>query len=434
MLPETPAPSSSTIQSEGTGWGKLHSHFRPYVERLNRSYYVHNPLVQEFNHFLETHEFGYFAVEAEPGMGKSAFAAWVTTREKRCAAHFVELGSGANETATVVRSVGAQLINSWELHDLAPGGVLSRDSGDPAWLAMVIEAAADRRDRIESEARIVIVVDAVEAAREQPAHALPFGLPEHLPRGVFVVITARSGQLRSLPPAQHYVRQRPDMPENRAALRGFLHLTIRDDIRIAQALSEYGVAEERFVDDLLKFSAGSWVYVHYVLKLIELDPAAVRNVPRLPSGLGTFYDHCILPLCRESADQEPRVALLAALGAAGEPLDADGLCSLAGVSGPALVDRLMQDGLQPFCDVTLADDDPSGRPLYALHHASLREYLSGSPSVTISDADARLRERIARACRSAHGRICDRYLNPWDGLGCGLSALVNSPELADVDG
>jgi hypothetical protein len=94
----------------------------------------------------------------------------------------------------------------------------------------------------------------------------------------------------------------------------------------------------------------------------------------------------------------------------------------------------MQDGLQPFCDVTLADDDPSGRPLYALHHASLREYLSGSPSVTISDADARLRERIARACRSAHGRICDRYLNPWDGLGCGLSALVNSPELADVDG
>ena len=75
------------------------------------------------------------------------------------------------------------------------------------------------------------------------------------------------------------------MPENRAALRGFLHLTIRDDIRIAQALSEYGVAEERFVDDLLKFSAGSWVYVHYVLKLIELDPAAVGNLPLVyPAG------------------------------------------------------------------------------------------------------------------------------------------------------
>ena len=41
-------------------------------------------------------------------------------------------------------------------------------------------------------------------------------------------------------------------------------------------------------------------------------------------------------------EQESRIALLAALGAAGEPLDGSALCSLAGLSDPALVDGLMR--------------------------------------------------------------------------------------------
>ena len=62
--------------------------------------------------------------------------------------------------------------------------MLFRASGDPAWLASVMEKAAECRDKREAGARIVIVVDALEAAHEWPDRALPFGLPEHLPRGV----------------------------------------------------------------------------------------------------------------------------------------------------------------------------------------------------------------------------------------------------------
>lgn len=408
--------------------------FRAYVQALIGSYYERNPLVEAFLVFLEDHDRGFFAVEAEPGMGKSAFAAWVTTREERCSAHFLELSLGANRTPTVVRSLGAQLILAWGLYELATDGLLSADSGDPAWLHTVIEAAAARRDSEHSDQRIVIVVDALNAARDYPESMLPFGLPDQLPHGVFVVITSQAGQLKNLPLAQsRHVRLRPGNAGNQAALHGFLEAAICDDGQVASAVQDYGVAGETFVRHLMKASAGSWVYAHYALESIRLDPAMVRRLPALPPGVGSYYDRSILGLCRTSPVQGERIALLAALGAAGEPLDARGLCALAEVEDPALVENMMQDGLRPFCTVTLPDDISPGLPRYRPHHPSLRAYLSGAGADSAPDAGAQLRERIGRAYRGAHDRICDRYLTAWGGLGSGLHVLARQPELAAAD-
>jgi len=408
--------------------------FQAYVQDLTGSYYERNPLVKAFIAFLEENDRGYFAVEAEPGIGKSAFAAWVTAREETCSAHFLELSLGTNRTATVVRSLGAQLIRAWELHDLAPGGLLPAGSGDPAWLPTVIEAAAARRDSEHSNRRIVIVVDALNAAHDYPNSMLPFGLPEHLPRGVFVVVTSRAGQLKNLPPAQaRHVRLRPENAENQAALRSFLKAAAREDGQVGRALQEHEVAGETLVRRLIQASAGSWVYAHYALESIRLDPAMVLRLPALPPGLGAYYDRYILRLCRTSPVQAERIALLAALGAAREPLDARGLCTLAEVDDPALVEDMMQDGLRPFCKAIRTDDGSLGLPRYSPDHPSLREYLSGAGADGVPDADAQLRERIGRAYRSAHDRICDRYLTAWGGLGSGLPILASQPELAAAD-
>jgi hypothetical protein len=432
-----PGNTGTIITNALVGWRPISGApqaFRPQADP-DHPYYERNPLVEDFRRFLKRYDRGYFAVEAEPGMGKSVFAAWVTAQEHGCAAHSVQQGGGADMTSTVVPNLGKQLIRTWKLDDLAPGGLLPGDSSEPAWLARVIGTAAAHRDKHRSKERIVIVVDALEAAHDYPERALPFGLPEQLPRGVFVVVTARAGQLRNLPPTQvHHVRLRPDQPENRMALDGFLRTKISDDEWIAHALRESGVTGTRFADDLLTHSAGSWLYVRYVLESIKRDPGVIRDIPGLPRGLDAYYDKHILPLCRASSVQGERIALLAALGAAGEPLSAGSLCSLAGLNEPTLVEKLMTDGLDVFCDIVVAQDDPSGLPRYAPHHTSLREYLSGSTSETATDADAILRERIGRACRSAHARICDRYLESWGGLGSGLGSLMSQPELADADG
>ncbi|MFF7788870.1 hypothetical protein [Streptomyces sp. NPDC007991] len=399
--------------------------YRGYVDALTPTYYEHNPLVAEFHRFLGRRDRGYFAVEAEPGMGKSAFAAWVEGRQETDAAHFVQKGAGAEQTAPAVRSLGAQLITAWRLDDLAPDGLLSGGSGEPEWLALVIEKAAARRDEQEPGRPIVIVVDALEAVSEYPALELPFGLPRHLPNGVYAVVTARTGRLRNTPADQtHRVTLPPDDPGNLTALDGFLRTRSREDTYLARALDRYGVGEGAFAAQVLERSRGSWVYAHYVLKSIGEDPQTVRRLPDLPVGLDDYYKVRVLPLCL-GPDRQPderRIALLAALGAAAEPVDGPTLCSLAGTDEPSLVDTLMRDGLRPFCTVVTPEDDPDGPPRYTPHHPSLREYLSGSP-------DAALRQ----ATRAAHARICDRYLTAWGGLDSGLDALASHPELADAD-
>lgn len=399
---------------------------RGYVDTLTRFYYELNPLVTEFHRFLDERDRGYFAVEAEPGMGKSAFAAWVKTREDADAAHFVQNGAGAGRTANAVRSLGAQLITGWGLDDLAPDEWLSDGSGEPEWLALVIERAAARRDEQRPGQHIVLVVDALEAVHEYPPTEMPFGLPQRLPHGVYVVVTARTGQLRNTPADQTCrVTLPPDAPGNLKALGGFLRTRVREDAGLARALSTYGVTEDAFAAQILERSRGSWVYAHYVLESIGEDPPAVRTLPDLPEGLDAYYNERTLPLCLgpDGEQDARRIALLAALGAAGEPVDAGALCSLAGLDEPSLIDALMRDGLRPFCTVVVPEGDLEGLPRYTPHHPSLREYLSGS-------SNAALRQ----ASRAAHSRICDRYLAAWGGLDSGLSTLAATPELADADG
>ncbi|MFV2104663.1 hypothetical protein [Micromonospora sp. LOL_024] len=397
-----------------------------YVDSLTRAYYPNNPLVANFRRFIEEQDRGYFAVEAEPGMGKSAFAAWVEARPETDAAHFVQNGAGAGLTAAVVRSLSAQLITAWKLDDLAPGGWLSDSSGEVEWLADVIEQAARRRNEQGSTRPIVLVVDALDAAYEYPAIELPFGLPQWLPERVYVVVTARTGQFRNLPWDQtRRVALLPESADNCEALEGFLRDRARNDPRIARALEGHGVAEEAFALRILERSRGSWVYAHYVIESIGQDPRRMRDLPGLPEGLEAYYQSRVLSICLGGDRQydERRVRLLAALGVAGEPVDAHTLCSLAGLDEPSLVDALMRDGLQPFCTVVGPGEEADETVRYAPHHPSLREYLSGA-------SDGTLRQ----AARAAHARICERYLAAWGGLESGLGTLAAQPQLAGADG
>lgn len=399
---------------------------RGYVDALTVTYYEHNPLVAAFHRFLDERDRGYFAVEAEPGMGKSAFAAWVAGRQETDAAHFVQNGARAGRTATAVRSLGAQLIAAWKLDDLTLGGWLLGGSGEPEWLGIVIERAAARRDEQRPARPIVIVVDALEAAYDYPATELPFGLPRRLPKGVYVVATARNGRLRNTPADQtHRVVVAPDAAGNIEALDGFLHTRARGDRRLVRALDQYGIATDTFVAQVLDRSRGSWIYAHYVLAAIDQEPRTVCSLPELPNGLDAYYEEHVLPLCLGPDGQadERRTVLLAALGAAREPVDAATLSSLAGLDEPSLFDGLLRDGLRPFCTIVTPDDDPDAPPRYLPHHSSLREYLTNSSDPT-----------LRRATRTAHARACDRYLTAWGGLDLGLGALVAHPELADMDG
>ena len=400
-------------------------------------------LMAEIDAFCHQRDRGYFLIEGDAGMGKTTFAAWLA-RQKRCAVHFAQADPDSGITVVAVRSLGAQLIAAWNLLELAPGGALPRDAGSAGWFRAVLRGAARHRDHVAPGMPIVLVVDALDAAAEHPVGHLPLGLPDRLPGGVYVVATARTGGLRhAAQQEEEYAGRGLDgaHDENLADLRRYLVRAV-DERSVAKAIASAGIGVEQFTDVLVERSLGVWVYVRYVLEEIKRDPRRARELPGLPRGLEAYYHNNLARLCDGPDGSSLYMPLLATLAVAAEPVEVSTLAALARIGDRQRVQQILDHELRPYVSILRLPGEPRRR--FRIGHPSLSEYLVGSFDSPAADARelgvsaqsdvSSLREELASACRDAHRRICNRYLEAWGGLDDNLPNLEADPELGGLDG
>src|SRR6266571_5241545 len=118
-------------------------------------------LLDSFDDFLRTRDRGYFVLEAEVGLGKTTFLAWLAS-ERGYVHHFVRLMPDERDVGTALRNLCAQIIRAWDL-----------DS-----------EAARRRDAVRPGEPIVIVVDGLNEVEPLP-NQNALSLPATLPQGVY---------------------------------------------------------------------------------------------------------------------------------------------------------------------------------------------------------------------------------------------------------
>ncbi|MFI6604000.1 hypothetical protein ACIBHX_47875 [Nonomuraea sp. NPDC050536] len=351
-------------------------------------------LTERVDAFLATHPRGYFLIEADAGLGKSTYAAWLAA-DRDYPRHFTREGGDVRQAATAIRNLGAQLVAGYGLDELAPGGLLPPESGGTAWLTRVLRAAASRR-------RVVLVVDGLDEAVATGHDVLPLGLPAELPDGVYVVATLRPGTpLPGLREPYEICKFRHHREENLADLRAHVEALVRTP-ELAAKIDQAGLTQKAAADLLVDRSDGVWVYLHYVTQAGALDLS-------LPRGLEDYYAAALAGL-------NEWLPVLATLAVAEEPLDADTLVRLAGTCDADSVTDLLTGPLRPFCRV---EGDT-----FACYHASLRDYLTGGGAGMVTDAQESRRKRMARATRQAHDRICDHYLSLPEDLGYGRRHLA----------
>lgn len=147
-------------------------------------------LSSEVDQFIAENSCGYLFVEAEAGLGKTAFAAWLV-KTRGYLSHFSRY-SGGSSVQVALANLSAQLIIEFRLDDQAPGEMLPEWAQTPSGFESLLAAAAERTDHRQQP--IVLVIDGLDEA-DTPANGLPFGLPSLLPDGVYVVATYRIGRL-----------------------------------------------------------------------------------------------------------------------------------------------------------------------------------------------------------------------------------------------
>lgn len=400
----------------------------PVFERLRLDRFTGRDwLIAEVDSFLHDHDRGCFVLEAEAGLGKSAFLAHLV-QERGWIHHFVERAPGQDGLGPGLRSLAAQIALAWRIEPYASKWLLPAAASRPDFLETLLVDAAKRRDEVSPGEKIVVAVDALDESAAFPKQNV-LGLPKMLPEGVYLVVTQRPVEVTlNVDPPPRVFRLRPADLKNLEDMRELLERTVAL-VAVANLLAESGIAPGDFVTALLERSGGVWIYLHYVLAEIERGERRPLALEKLPRGLWQYYAE-YWSRHRAGLDWDLlELPLLATLAAIQEELPAHVLCAFAGVSETPHIGRLLGEVWRPYLAVSDA-----GERRYRCYHASLREFLDGSADRSaLTSSQQVLADELAMGTRAAHGRIADRALAIWGGLGGGLEGLRDPAQRA-LDG
>lgn len=288
----------------------------------------------------------------------------------------------------------------------------------------------------DPEARIVVLVDALDELRYSPAEPdilrVLRELPE-VPPNLRFLISSRPEAFLGRLLARSDAKELPlDVAgaDNWTDLRTYAEGAIGGD-GLKPVLEREGLNPEAFVDGLLDKATGNFLYLKSVLSGIQQaleDPAKrerlshLLRVEELPGALGRLYGYFlsfIVDWVTDSLDQDAWQKylrpFLGVLAVAQEPLSEEQIIAFTDLKREAIRD--LQRELRQFVETV-----DSQSPAYRIYHASFAVYLLDSEQNRDYWIDGRER----------HNCIADCYLNAWGGLEASLPGLQD-PAKRDLD-
>ena len=380
-------------------------------------------LVAEIERFVAEHDRGYFVIEANAGLGKTAFLAHYV-QQRSCVYHFSELAPGPDGIVASLRSLAAQLVGAWQLRPEDVDPLLHAGPQRADFLHELLIKTAAQRDRLKPQAPIVIVVDALDEAGT-PTGQNVLGLPRTLPPNVYFIVSQRPIKIRLNVDAPRQVFSIDARGEgNRRDQQRFLEQAL------ASLTRDRGEEVSVFVEQLLAKSDGNWVYLHYIVSDILRGSRSLDELEKLPQGVWQFYAQfweAWRDVHRDEWLQE-HLPLLTNLAAIRPESASCELLTTFTRTKPTRIRELLEEHWRPFVVVTRAN------PIrYRLYHASLREFLEGQVTLDgLTSQESSFALSLAAETQLAHSRIADRYLSAWGGLENKLNRL-SDPAARDLD-
>jgi hypothetical protein len=328
------------------------------------------------NDFLSSNPCGYFIIEGDPGLGKSALLAEFARRTASIA-HFNVRSLGINTAGQFIQSVCAQLVAE---ADLPYTTLPSQATEDGAFLLKVIEEAAQKL----SPDRLLIAIDAldeVDVTTHPPGANILF-LPGTLPNGVYVVMTRRQVDLPfvALSP-QRTLNMMEYRSENRNDVETYLtRAVVRPSLRAwidAQPLKANAktFTERDFVQQLATLSDNNFMYLRYVLPEIEDGAYKTLGIDRLPAGLEGYYnDHWRLMGMAAKPLPRVKIRIVYILCEVRQPVSRALISQFASNADMQIDELTVQEVLEDWAQF-LTKHTATQPVTYNIYHASFRDFL-----------------------------------------------------------
>lgn len=234
--------------------------------------------------FLYHQPNGYFIIEGDPGIGKSAILAKYVEKTG-CVAHFNVRSLGVNRADNFLESVCTQLISRYNL----PYPNLPADAKkDGQFFAKLLDEIVSKQ---KSGKKLIIAVDALdEVDHSDHSGANILYLPIRLPKGVYFLLTQRP---LTLPLTVTTPIHRFNLMQYQAESLADIKSYIREALKRPQLnawVQNQGLTGEDFISQLADKSENNFMYLRYILSDIETGKYQDLKINQLPQGLQAYYE------------------------------------------------------------------------------------------------------------------------------------------------
>jgi hypothetical protein len=364
-----------------------------YIEEKTRDFVGRQFVFDEIARFVGSNPRGYLFVRGDPGIGKSALAAEFV-KNTGCVHHFNIRAEGISKASDFLTNVCAQLIAAYNL----PFSVLPEKAGQDAGFLKEILSQVSAVLNGES---CIIVVDALDEANYQ-GQAIGENilcLPRSLPKGVYVVATARNGPLGLvLDCEQDSLSIGQDDDRNNADIHTFIEQQL-PRIGIQEYVAKQGLDDHRFGEHIARVSEGNFIYVRMVLDEIDKGAYASLEYTDLPVGLSMYYeDHW--KRMRQKSDHdwfEWKLPVIAALTVVKEPVSIEKLVEFSFVDIAANSSLRVIEVLNEFSQflyTTFVDYEGGRHRRYRWYHSSFFEFVSSRGEINLLAARQNIADRL----------------------------------------
>jgi len=332
---------------------------------------------EAINEFLRTNRKGYFVLEAEPGVGKSAImAACVVMLKRRCITHFNSQPDGIVSAETFLENACTQLIEGFGLKDKyprLPENALKNNNflGD-----LLKEVSANS----SSDKKLIFVVDALDEVdwKAQTSGSNVSYLPNDLPDNVYFIVSKRP-EFLTMPTANKTVFDLMQYGgESLEDVKAYLAKRTERSELIQDWIKGRNLQREQFVTAVAEKSEKKFIYLRHVLDEIEGGTYNDVNLNDLPAGLEEYYQkHWGQMMGREDDPLlELKVRIIYFLSQAEEPVSGRWLAKSAREKNVIKVQQVLGKW-----NSFLRQEKVGKETRYTIYHSSFRQFLEADETV-----------------------------------------------------
>ncbi len=356
------------IESYPSKW-RVTQQFQALIADKTQEFVGREYVFEAIAKFTATESKGYFIIQADPGVGKSAIAARLVM-QMDCVAHFNVRSEGVIRVDQFLENVCHELMRRYELdYRQLPNNATQ----DGRFLGLLLNKVSYQ---LGSGEKLVIVIDALDEVdlSNRSAGANVLYLPRSLPNGVYFILTQRSVN-------ELLLRVDPQTPQKLFDLIAYREESLKDvqtyigqRVANSQTLQKWiaskQLAEEEFIAQLAQKSDNNFMYLYYIIGDIQEGAYQDASIESLPQGLEGYYEeHWELMGLNAKPRSRNKFKIVSVLAQACQPISCRLIAREAAENEfavQAVLDNWkqflrQQRGTRPIC--------------YSIYHNSFRDFL-----------------------------------------------------------